>query len=82
MSSKKKNVNLIAIGSFYIGKTLFFLTLILTTMPIPVPNLKETHPEFIERCMSNDSMLDEYPDTSQRLGVCYTSWTSEIKKVK
>ncbi len=51
-------------------------------MPIPVPSLKETRPKFIERCMSNPKMIEEYPDTSQRLGVCYTSWTSEIKKVK
>ena len=50
-------------------------------MPIPVPNLKETRPEFIERCMSDATMIEEYPDTAQRLGVCYTSWTSEIKKV-
>ncbi len=51
-------------------------------MPIPVPNLKERRPEFIERCMSNPTMIEEYPDTSQRLAVCYTSWTSEVKKVK
>jgi len=70
------------VGSSFIGTSLFFLTLILTTMPIPVPNLKETRPEFTNRCMSNESMMDEYPETSQRLAVCYTSWTSEIKKVK
>lgn len=51
-------------------------------MPIPVPQLKETRPEFIERCMSDNTMMDDYPDNSQRLAVCYTSWKSGIKKVK
>jgi hypothetical protein len=54
----------------------------LTIMPIPVPNLKETRPEFTERCMSDPTMIDEYPDNTQRIAVCYTSWTSEIKRVK
>ncbi len=71
-----------ASGSSFIGTSLFFLIQTLKTMPIPVPSLKETRPKFIERCMSNPTMIEEYPDTSQRLGVCYTSWTSEIKKVK
>ena len=65
--SSKKNVNSNSDWVFLYWEDPIFLTLILTTMPIPVPNLKETRPEFIERCMSNDSMLDEYPDTSQRL---------------
>jgi len=51
-------------------------------MPTTVPQLKETRPEFIERCMSDTTMIDEYPDNTQRIAVCYTSWTSEIKRVK
>jgi len=51
-------------------------------MPIPTPAKNEKRPEFIERCMSDSTMISEYPDTSQRLGVCYTSWTAEAKKTK
>jgi len=51
-------------------------------MPIPKPNPKETRSEFISRCTQDDTMIGEYPDSSQRLAVCYTSWTEEAKKTK
>ena len=39
-------------------------------MPIPKPQTSETHNEFIQRCMSDDVMVNEYPDEEQRYAVC------------
>lgn len=39
-------------------------------MPIPTPKADETEDEFIERCMGDNTMVSEYPDTDQRLAVC------------
>jgi hypothetical protein len=41
-------------------------------MPIPKPNQGEKEKEFIQRCMSDDKMVKEYPDTDQRYTVCRT----------
>jgi len=43
-------------------------------MPLPTPNENETHDEFMERCMSNETMQEEYPDEDQRYAVCQTQW--------
>lgn len=43
-------------------------------MPIPKPRLgEESEQEFIERCMSNDTMVDEY-EQEQRSAICYDQW--------
>lgn len=39
-------------------------------MPIPVPNDGETQEEFIRRCMSNNLMVEDFPDEKQRFAVC------------
>jgi len=39
-------------------------------MPIPTPNSRETEQDFMERCMSDDTMVAEFPDQSQRAAVC------------
>src|SRR5690554_2323067 len=44
------------------------------TMPIPTPEQNETKDEFIERCMGDETMKEEYPDGDQRLAVCMTQW--------
>ena len=41
-------------------------------MPIPQPKQNEDNNEFIARCMSNETMLNEFPDAAQRLAVCQT----------
>ena len=38
-------------------------------MPIPQPNNKETKKEFINRCMADTTMVNEY-DEKQRLAIC------------
>ena len=44
-------------------------------MPIPKPNTGESHGAFVQRCMSDPVMLEEYDDESQRLAVCETQWS-------
>ena len=39
-------------------------------MPIPVPRQDETPDEFISRCMSDETMREDFPDTDQRFAVC------------
>lgn len=40
------------------------------TMPIPKPTTSENEEEYIERCMSDPIMLEEYPTERQRYAVC------------
>jgi hypothetical protein len=49
-------------------------------MPIPKPGLKETESKFINRCMSDAVMTNEYSDQSQRAAVCHSSWDNRKKK--
>lgn len=42
--------------------------------PIPTPRKEEKEDEFIGRCMIDDIMQKEYPDSKQRTAVCYSSW--------
>ncbi len=42
----------------------------LELMPIPKPNPGETEGAFIGRCMGNPTMHAEFPNQSQRTGVC------------
>jgi HK97 family phage prohead protease len=45
-------------------------------MPIPKPKITESRRDFIERCMGDTTMVDEYSDTSQRSAVCNSSYES------
>ena len=42
-----------------------------TEFVIPSPTGSESEKDFVARCMSDDTMLAEYPDTTQRAAVCY-----------
>ena len=42
-------------------------------MPIPTPNENESEGEFIERCMGDETMVDEY-ESSQRRAICEDAW--------
>lgn len=46
-------------------------------MPLPKPANNEEREDFIERCMSDDVMQDEYEDIDQRLAVCNSQWREE-----
>src|SRR5690606_32212350 len=43
-------------------------------MPLPKPNDGETKDEFIERCMADETMQEEFPDEDQRYAVCLAQW--------
>lgn len=43
-------------------------------MPLPRPTDDETEDEFIDRCMADETMVDDFPDESQRRAVCQTQW--------
>jgi len=45
-------------------------------MPIPEPNPKENKQNFLSRCMSNETMKKEYPDSQQRVAVCLSQTKS------
>lgn len=46
-------------------------------MPIPKPNNTETQKEFIQRCMNNEKMIEEYPDIEQRYSICIVQFKEE-----
>ena len=39
-------------------------------MPIPKPEKNEDKDKFVARCMSNETMKKDYPNTNQRIAVC------------
>ena len=48
-------------------------------MPLPKRTPTETREKFIERCMSNPTMVKEFPDKTQRLAVCAVQWRKQIE---
>ena len=45
-------------------------------MPIPKPNTGESRQQFLDRCMGDKTMVDEYSDSGQRSAVCNSSYNS------
>ena len=43
-------------------------------MPLPSPKGKQDKETFVSNCMSNETMKKEYPDSKQRVAVCYSKW--------
>ena len=48
-------------------------------MPIPQPLDSETKKQYAERCMSDSTMMEEYPTPQQRYAVCMYEWKKSIK---
>lgn len=46
-------------------------------MPVPTPTEGESQSDFVSRCMS--SMVDEFPDQSQRAAVCHDALGKSAK---
>ena len=46
-------------------------------MPLPRRTPTETRDKFIERCMSDKTMVKEYPDKTQRLAICAVQWRKQ-----
>ena len=51
-------------------------------MPLPKPKKNEKQDDFINRCMSNETMKEEYEDNDERLAVCYSLWEQEKESKK
>jgi hypothetical protein len=43
-------------------------------MPLPKPKEGENKDKFLQRCMADEIMVDEYPDEKQRYAVCLTQF--------
>jgi hypothetical protein len=41
-------------------------------MPLIKPNDNESKQDFVNRCMSDPGMLEEFPETAKRVAVCYS----------
>ena len=50
-------------------------------MPIPKPKQNETRRDFIQRCMNDSVMINEYKDANQRVAVCSTQFKNKQQKV-
>lgn len=48
-------------------------------MPIPKPHKDEDKDKFMDRCMSDDVMIKEYPKNKQRYVICQQAWDEEHK---
>jgi len=49
-------------------------------MPLPKPNKEENKKEFIDRCMENKIMEDEYPKINQRYAICLSQYERKTTK--
>ena len=43
-------------------------------MPLPKPRKNEKQSKFMSRCMSDVTAKKEFPDSKQRVAVCFSSW--------
>ena len=48
-------------------------------MPLPEPKSDEKKSEFMDRCVGDPSMNEEYPDVDQRYAVCHKQWRTKVK---
>lgn len=48
-------------------------------MPIPNPRKDETREDYVNRCMGETVMVDDYPDNKQRYAVCNVQWRKSLK---
>ena len=48
-------------------------------MPLPKPTTSEKQPEFVNRCMSDEETLKEFPDEKQRVAVCIGIYKRETQ---
>ena len=51
-------------------------------MPLPKPSKSEKQSEFIQRCMTDDVMVKEYPNKNQRLAICANIYRNKRQKMR
>lgn len=56
-----------------------FITINKIMMPIPQPLDSETKEQYAKRCMSDSTLVEEYPTPQQRYAVCMYEWKKSIK---
>jgi len=49
-------------------------------MPIPKPEKNEDKQKYVSRCMSDDIMKKEYPNTKQRVAICLSESIKDKKE--
>jgi len=50
-------------------------------MPLPTPTSTENRSEFLDRCMSDNESIMDFPDRDQRFAVCNNIWTQSLDKI-
>lgn len=48
-------------------------------MPIPSPRKNQKKEKFIESCMGNPTMNEDYKNNSQRYAICLSQWERRSK---
>lgn len=48
-------------------------------MPLPIPHTGEAQDAFVARCMSDETAMSDFPESDQRLAVCFHQWREEGK---
>lgn len=48
-------------------------------MPMPKPRSGENKDNFINRCMGDDTMVQDFESTGQRFAVCLAQWERREK---
>ena len=51
-------------------------------MPLLRPKKYEKNKDFIQRCMGNAKMGEEFPDSDARFAVCQTIWKDQFNPKK
>lgn len=49
-------------------------------MPLPTPSPDQTEQEFLQDCMSDKTMIEEFPGEDQRYAVCQNIWDENMDK--
>lgn len=49
-------------------------------MPMPKPKDSESKKDFLDRCMGNPTMVEDYPDNDQRYAICNSLWDKKESK--
>ena len=48
-------------------------------MPLPRPDSNQQRKDFVNECMDDTSMLNEFPNDKQRAAVCYSQYERSNK---
>jgi hypothetical protein len=48
-------------------------------MPLPRPDKNQSQKEFVNKCMDDTAMLNEFPNNKQRAAVCYSQYERATK---